>query len=256
MKPNSCHICGRQLKDPDSIARGFGPECAAKRAAFLATCGTSDEELSAIQQHESPTVSRWARNFIQDMRAGRIRQARQCIEAARHQAGTACAAAQSGLTVKTRTALTTSIETLTLVTMDSPPAVAVNAAGNPPVVAVNTTGNSITVAVNTVNSAPAVAANTAGASEPFITVREIERGGYYVKTPFKLDGFVRAFKRVVGGTWHPEKESWYLPASQLTWTLGALEYWFCIPVKVEPFPRAATTPAQPHTNQQPVGLQP
>ncbi len=250
MKPNSCQICGRQLKDANSIARGFGPECAAKRAAFLATCGTSDEELDAIKRHENPLVSRWANNFYQDMRAGRLRRACQCIESARYQAE------RFGSSLVAR------------MTIGNDPVVTVLADGldsaSTSVAFTDRSGDSndndqpcSTVAVTTVDSATAApVSQDFEFGEPFITVREIERGGYYVRTPFKLEGFVSAFKCVVGGTWHPEKESWYVPASHLTWTIEALEYWFCIPVRVEPFKRAGTMSVLSHTNQQSVGVHP
>lgn len=87
-------------------------------------------------------------------------------------------------------------------------------------------------------------------AEPFIRVRKIERGGYYVYTPFHLVGFVDAFKRVVGGTWHPDKEAWYCPASQLTWTVEALEYWFGMEVHVDLTSAAPAMCTQTHNVQQ------
>ena len=171
MTTTKCSICKRQLKDSDSIARGFGPECATRRAAFLSSCGTTDAELATLTA-TCPEAAKWIRNFGQDMSAGRTRQARQCLDIARRQA------------------------------------------------------ERVTPAI--VNALPLSEA------EPVITVREIARGGYYVRTPFKLAGFVSAFKAVVGGTWHPEKEEWYVPASQLSWTVGALEYWFGLKVQICP----------------------
>ena len=80
MKTTSCQICGRQLTDDESIARGFGPDCAAKRATFLASAGTSDAELSAL---EAAGAARWVRNFHTDMRRGRVGAAKCCVEFAR-----------------------------------------------------------------------------------------------------------------------------------------------------------------------------
>lgn len=85
MKSYSCEICGRQLTDSESIARGFGPDCAARRASFLASVGVSETELTALES-AGDASARWIRNFRQDMRAGRVRQARQCIDAARRKA--------------------------------------------------------------------------------------------------------------------------------------------------------------------------
>lgn len=187
MTSSTCQICGRQLTDSESIARGTGPECAAKRATFVAVCGTTDAEIATLEA-SSEQAAKWIRNFRTDMRAGRVRQGRQCIEIARTKAA------------QEATVMAPVAEVLTV--------------------------------------------------EPFIVVRQIERGGYYAYTPFSLVGFVDAFKRVVGGSWHPEKEAWYVPASQLTWTIEALEYWFGLPVKVERSEKAAAMIAQPRYQRQ------
>jgi len=170
MTSTSCQICERKLTDAESIARGFGPDCAATRGAFLASCSTSDAEMATLEA-AGDASAKWIRNFRTEMRAGRVRQGRQCIEFARFKAAQEVPAPAPVETVET--------------------------------------------------------------IEPFIVVRQIARGGYYVRTPFKLAGFVDAFKRVVGGTWRPESEEWYVPASQLTWTVEALQYWFGLPVRVE-----------------------
>lgn len=85
MKSHSCQICGRQLTDDDSIALGVGPDCAAKRGTFYTACDTSEMEIAELES-AGDDAARWIRNFRQDMRAGRIRQARQCIEIARRKA--------------------------------------------------------------------------------------------------------------------------------------------------------------------------
>ena len=192
---NQCDICGRDLTASDSVARGCGPICAAKRETFVAKCGTTEEELAALEAC-CDDAAKWIRNFRTDMRHGRTRQAKQCIEFARYKAAN--------------------------------------------------------VQASPVKDVAVTAADTGDQeAEPFITVRQIERGGFYVHTPFHLVGFVDAFKRVVGGTWHPEKEAWYCPASQLTWTIEALEYWFGLEVRVEPFSSAPAmfTPAEPPSDK-------
>lgn len=88
MNLNQCENCGRQLTDSESIARGFGPDCAAKRATFLTSASTSEGELATLAT-TCAASAQWIRNFKQDMRAGRLRQARQCIEAARRKAADA-----------------------------------------------------------------------------------------------------------------------------------------------------------------------
>lgn len=87
--PNSCCVCGRPLTDPVSIARGSGDECAAKRAAFLASCGGSDEMLAAIAASNDPQVSRYARFILADMRNGNKRSAAHWFGAARLKMGSA-----------------------------------------------------------------------------------------------------------------------------------------------------------------------
>lgn len=267
MKLNSCQLCGRQLKDADSIARGFGPECAAKRASFLASCGTSDEELSTIQHHESPAVSRWANNFRQDMRAGRIRQARQCIEAGRYQmerfgasmvahvftgdepADTVAAVGVDAVATpfieieaarRQAGQVRAAAQSGTSNDQTRPSETALSTfAGNRtvdtrPAVAVTTVGAPRTVAVNTVQSVSAVGRNTADASEPpepAIVVRESERG-FRVHPPYQNPPFISAFKKTVGGRWYPESAEWFIPAEQLEWVKELLEYWFRQPVYI------------------------
>lgn len=85
MKSYSCENCGRQLTDTESIARGFGPDCAARRASFLASCGTSEAELATLEA-ASGDAAKWVRNFKTDMRRGRIRDGNFSIGAARRKA--------------------------------------------------------------------------------------------------------------------------------------------------------------------------
>lgn len=80
-----CEICGRDLSAVESVAKGYGPECAQRRAGFIASCGTTDQEIATLES-AGESSARWIRNFRQDMRAGRVRQARQCIDAARRNA--------------------------------------------------------------------------------------------------------------------------------------------------------------------------
>lgn len=82
MRSNECQICGKILTDSKSLALGVGPDCANKRASFIAGCGSSEAEITALEA-EGNEVARWIRNFRQDMRAGRTHQAKQCIEIAR-----------------------------------------------------------------------------------------------------------------------------------------------------------------------------
>jgi len=85
MKYPTCQICGVKLTDPKSISLGVGPDCAVTRASFVASCGSSEAEIEMLE-NAGDNAARWIRNFRQDMRAGRVRQARQCVEAARRHA--------------------------------------------------------------------------------------------------------------------------------------------------------------------------
>jgi hypothetical protein len=82
MKSYRCEICRRQLTNDESIARGCGPDCAGKRATFLASAGTSDTELTALEA-AGDGAARWVRNFHTEMGRGRAAAAKSCIQAAR-----------------------------------------------------------------------------------------------------------------------------------------------------------------------------
>ncbi len=180
MSSSSCQICNRPLTDPTSIAAGVGPECAAKRTGFLSTCGTSETEINTLET-ANPDAARWVRNFRTEMRAGNVRWAKKCLEAARYRAQPV-----------------------------APVAVAA------PVVA------------------PVVI--TSEPPQPAIVVRPSDRG-YRVHPPYKHSQFVAAFKKTVGGRWYPESAEWFIPATCLEWAKELLEYWFSMPVYVEPAAR-------------------
>jgi hypothetical protein len=78
-----CQNCGRTLTNKVSVALGYGPECANKRSGFLASCDTSESEISEIKQHEDRQVNRWFNGFVLEMRRGRVSKAKECLAAAR-----------------------------------------------------------------------------------------------------------------------------------------------------------------------------
>lgn len=84
--PTKCTECGKTITDAESIARGIGPDCAAKRASFLSGCGTSEAELAELEA-VGPDAAKWIRNFRQEMSRGSARNANRCITAARREAG-------------------------------------------------------------------------------------------------------------------------------------------------------------------------
>src|SRR5262245_52315771 len=54
-----CEICGRPLTDARSIALGYGPDCAARRAAYYASGGLSIEAVDELALINKPDVQRW-----------------------------------------------------------------------------------------------------------------------------------------------------------------------------------------------------
>lgn len=83
-KAIKCMKCGHPLTNARSISLGVGPECEKWRSEFIAGCGSSDDELVAIQNSADQTVNRWARNFYVEMANKNTRRAKRCLEAARH----------------------------------------------------------------------------------------------------------------------------------------------------------------------------
>ena len=94
MTSRACQICGKALSDPDSIKAGVGPECAGRKQAFLASCGSSLEEIGALTLHADATVRKWIEVAGRAMRKGNCADARRFIEAARRAARRAAAPAE------------------------------------------------------------------------------------------------------------------------------------------------------------------
>lgn len=75
----TCEVCGRSLKDPKSIALGFGPECAGLRGTFYGTAGVTVETvdlLKAVPDTEAD-VRRWLGSARGAIRVGQIYLARR-----------------------------------------------------------------------------------------------------------------------------------------------------------------------------------
>lgn len=83
MNQPNCQICGRALENLDSIARGIGPECLAKREKFLAAAGSNDHEMSMLALCGDPTVTRWIAMVGKAIGSGRQDHVKRFIEAAR-----------------------------------------------------------------------------------------------------------------------------------------------------------------------------
>ena len=83
------------MTDAKSIAAGYGPDCAEKRASFYAGGGFSVEEVDALAASESEDVRRYLRSFQRALRAGHVGNAELLLGTARKLARTAtlpCAA--------------------------------------------------------------------------------------------------------------------------------------------------------------------
>lgn len=81
-----CLICGETLTDPESIKRGVGPVCAGNLSKFLATVGSSAEEIASLALIEDGSVARWLRVAMRAVAAGRDDEAKRFLDAARRAA--------------------------------------------------------------------------------------------------------------------------------------------------------------------------
>lgn len=86
LKMNGCGICGTELRDPESIARGIGPECAKKYAAGIQAAGTSSERVTALENIGDSDVSKWIRVAKQAIGQGNRKFAQTCFERAARRA--------------------------------------------------------------------------------------------------------------------------------------------------------------------------
>lgn len=78
-----CQLCGRALENLDSINRGIGPECLAKRERFLAAAGSSDAEIAEMALSNDSTVVRWIGKVGAAIAAGRQDHVNMFLQAAR-----------------------------------------------------------------------------------------------------------------------------------------------------------------------------
>lgn len=78
-----CQICQRPLENLDSINRGIGPECLAKREKFLAAAGSNDHEIAELALCGDPTVTRWIAMVGKAIGSGRQDHVNRFIAAAR-----------------------------------------------------------------------------------------------------------------------------------------------------------------------------
>lgn len=81
-----CQLCKQELTDPVSIARGMGPDCAAKYADYLAACDTDEAEIGRLTLSGDATVQRWLANFAGAAKIGHRVHGHMFISAARRAA--------------------------------------------------------------------------------------------------------------------------------------------------------------------------
>ena len=79
MNSHKCQICRRELTNAESIARGIGPECAARYASGVASCGSSVERIDALALHDDAEINRWLHVAKLAIGRGRIGDARSFI---------------------------------------------------------------------------------------------------------------------------------------------------------------------------------
>lgn len=82
LKTQGCEICGTELRDPESIARKIGPECAKKYAAGIQAAGTSIDRITALESIGDSDVNKWVRVGKQAIGQGKLPFAKTCFERA------------------------------------------------------------------------------------------------------------------------------------------------------------------------------
>ncbi len=87
-----CLICKKPLSNPESLALGIGPDCRARYAAFVASCGSSIERIEALAQLGNAEVNRWLHFAQKAISAGRRGDAREFLAAAEKAAPSPAAA--------------------------------------------------------------------------------------------------------------------------------------------------------------------
>ncbi len=81
-----CLICRRDLKDPKSLARGYGDDCAKQYQSYLAMCGSTLEEIALLALHPDETVRHWNKIAGRAFRARKWKEATHFLESARRAA--------------------------------------------------------------------------------------------------------------------------------------------------------------------------
>ena len=81
-----CQVCGRPLKNPESVILGVGPECRDRQQHFMSACDTSLEEIGQLVLLADDTVAKWTRAFAGACRDHRKDLGLAFIDAARRAA--------------------------------------------------------------------------------------------------------------------------------------------------------------------------
>lgn len=87
MKAVRCQICRKPLSDPESIAQGYGPECAGRMATATAAISGSVQAMGLTEADiADPEVSRWLDVALKAKLAGKELDYDCFIDAARRTA--------------------------------------------------------------------------------------------------------------------------------------------------------------------------
>lgn len=85
-----CGICTRELKNPNSVARGCGDICAANYASGIQAAGASYQQIEGLQatfkREEDAMGAKWVQLSKQAMVQGKIALAKDLLERAKRRA--------------------------------------------------------------------------------------------------------------------------------------------------------------------------
>ena len=81
-----CRVCGERLTDPRSVARGIGPVCERNLSKFVASVGSSAEEIASLALMGDSATSRMLRVAMKAVALGHKERAMRFFESAREAA--------------------------------------------------------------------------------------------------------------------------------------------------------------------------
>lgn len=81
-----CFMCRRDLKNPISLQKGYGEDCAKKYQQYLADCATTEEEITSLEGLQNLTIIQRLTAFRSALGRRNLRDANQLLRAARREA--------------------------------------------------------------------------------------------------------------------------------------------------------------------------